>query len=457
MKVIVCGAGRVGYGIARELAQERNAVTVIDLSPELIDNVTTNLDVRGVVGHGGHPDVLARAGARDAEMIIAVTFSDEVNMVACQVAHSLFDVPTKIARIRSQSYLEPEWQDLFSRQNLPIDVIISPEVEVGRAIIRRLETPGAFDTLPFADGRVLVIGIRLDETCPVIDTPLAQLTDLFPHLQATVIGVRREERLFVPRPSDQLAAGDSAYVCVEAGHVARTLDIFGREETRARRLVIVGGGNIGIFLAQALERISGLRVRVIEADKHQAEVAAAALRRTVVLHGDGLDPAILREAGADEAEVVICLTNDDKVNVLAAALAKAEGARRSLSLFNDRRYLALKSALDVDVFVDPRATTVSTILQHVRKGRITGLHSIEDGEAEVLEGVALETSPLVGKPLGKVELSDGIAIGAIMRDDKVWMPRKDFRVEAGDRLVIFAERADVAKVEKLFRVALEFF
>ncbi len=457
MRVIVCGAGRVGFGIARELASERNAVTVVDVSPNLINQVTTSLDVRGVVGHGAHPDVLEQAGARDAEMIIAATFSDEVNMIACQVAHSIFDVPTKIARVRAQNYLDPAWQDLFSRSHLPIDVVISPEIEVGRAILRRLDTPGAFDSIPFADGRVRVLGIRLDETCPVVDTPLSQLTELFPTLKAYVIGVKRDERLFAPKATDQLWVNDDVYLAVDAEHASRTLDIFGREETKARRVVLVGGGNIGLYVAQKLESTPGVRVRMIEANKEKAEWAAEGLRKTVVLHGDGMDPEILREAGAEDAEVVVCLTNDDKVNVLSAALAKAEGAHRAVCLINDRTFIELKSALSVDVFVDPRVTTVSTILQHVRKGRITGLQSLEDGEAEIIEGVLLDTSPLAGKTIAKADLPDGITVGAVVRGDEVIIPGGDFRMMVGDRLILFAERAQIGEVERAFRVAFEYF
>ncbi len=458
MKMIVCGAGRVGFGIAKELSAERNAVTVIDQSPEEVDRITTNLDVRGVVGHAGHPDVLARAGAEDAEMIIAVTHSDEVNMVACQVAHSVFDVPTKVARIRSQAYLDPAWSDLFSRRNMPIDVVISPEIEVGRAVLRRLETPGAFDTLQFLDGRVRVLGVRVTPTCPVKNTPLSQVRELFPHLKAVVAGVRREGKLFVPELSDQVLPGDDIYIVVAADSVGRALDIFAEEEEeRARKVVIVGAGNIGVFVAQALEQASGLRVRMLESDKDRAEEAAAALRRTVVLHGDGMDPVLLREAGAADAEVVISLTNDDKVNVLSAALAKEQGARRAVCLVNNRAFHGLKPGLGIDVLVDPRATTISTILQHVRRGRITGLQFLDDGAAEIVEGVALETSPLIGRPVNDAGLGEGIVVGALLRGDALHMGDAEVKIKTGDRLVMFAEREQVAQVEKLFRVSLEYF
>lgn len=456
MQVVICGAGRVGYGIARELAQERNTVTVVDVSAELIDRLTTDLDVRGVVGHGSHPEVLERAGVGDADMIIAVTHSDEVNMVACQVAHSLFSTPTKIARVRSQSYLDMAWRDLFARQNMPIDVIISPELEVGRAILRRLETPGAFNTLPFANGQVLLLGLSLSQDSPLDNTTIRQIDELFPDLEATVVGLVRDGRLFTPKPDDLLVAGDDLYVCVARDHASRTLDIFGQDVARARRVILIGGGNVGVFVAQELER-RGVRAKIIESDKRHAESAAEELARTVVLHGDGLSREILKEAGVENAEVAISLTNDDKVNVLASVIAKREGAKRALCLINDRTYEPLQHALDIDVFIDPRTITVSTILQHVRRGRITELYSIEDGEAEALEGVALETSPLVGKPLGELNLSDGIAIGAVVRDEKVLMPHMDLTIREGDRVIVFAERDTITEVERMFRVSSAYF
>ena len=457
MRTIVVGAGRVGYGIAAELASQRSAVTVVDVSPALIEQVTTDLDVRGVVGNGAWPRVLEQAGAAEAELIIAATYADEVNMVACQVAHSVFNVPTKMARVRAQEYLDPRWRDLFSRNNVPIDVVISPEAEVARAIFRRLETPGAFDTMAFSDGKVLVLGIRLDDDCPVLATPLAQLSELFPTLKARVTAVRRDRRMFVPRKSDQLLSGDEIYIVVPADQAERALDIFGRASDRARRVVIVGAGNIGVFLAREIEKLSGVRVRIVEADKARAERAAGLLQRTVVLHGDGLDPTLLREAGVTDSELLVALTNDDKVNVLSAALGKKEGVASTLALINDPTYRALKRAFGVDIFVDPRASTISTILQHVRKGRITGLRTLAEGDGEFVEGEALDTSPLVGKPLKKVGLGDGIAAGAVVRNGETLIPSGDFEVAAGDRVVLFAQRSEIGRVEKLFRVALEYF
>lgn len=457
MKVIICGAGRVGYGIAKELADERNSVTMVDLSPELIEQASINLDVRGVVGHGSHPDVLARAGAADADLIVAVTQSDEVNMVACQIAHSLFNTPMRIARVRAQTYLEGKWEGLFSRKHLPIDITISPELEVGKAILRRLEQPGAFDSFSFADDAVHVVGVRLKPGCPVLATPLVEIYELFSHLQFKIGGLRREDRLFVPTDVDQLLDGDEVYLFCEKADVDRVVGIFGDTGDRARKVVIIGGGNIGVSVAAELEHRQGMRVRVVEADKRRAEDAAAQLGRTVVLHGDGLAPAILDEAGVPDAEIVMCLTNDDKVNVLASALAKRQGARRAICLVNEGVYHELKGPLGVDVFVDPRATTVSTVLQHVRRGRITGLQFIGDGAAEIIEGEVLDTSPLVGKSVTTSKLSDGVCVGAVVRGDEVLINDADRSIEVGDRLVLFVERAEVPRVEKLFRVALEYF
>ncbi len=457
MKVIICGAGQVGFGIAQQLAEEQNSVTVIDQEPELIQRIGDTLDVKAIVGHGAHPDVLDRAGAREVDMLIAVTFSDEINMVAAQIAHSLFNVPLKVARVRAQSYLDPVWRDLFSRDHMPIDVIISPELEVGKAVLARLANPGAFETISFANQKVKVVGLRLDENCPVVNTPLRQLSELFPDLEATVVGITRDNHTFVPKRSDQMLVGDNIYFVSSTDQVSRTVDIFGHEEKKARRVIIVGGGNIGLFVAQELEKDPTVKVKIIEANKTRAEFVADKLHRTVVLYGDGLDQNLLHEASVEDAEAIIALTNSDETNILASVIAKREGALQSLCLINNQNYSALMDTLGIDTFIDPRATTVSTILQHVRRGRIKGLHSIEQGAAEVIEAEALETSPLVGKPLRDAKLPDGISIGAVIRGDDVIRPTGDTKIETGDRVVIFAEKEFVHKVEQMFRVSLEYF
>lgn len=458
MKVVICGAGQVGYGIAERLAAEQNDVSVIDSSPKLVNAISDQLDVRGFVGNGAHPDVLAQAGADQADMIIAVTLYDEVNMVACQVAHSLFNVPTKVARVRAQSYLQGRWSNLFAREHLPIDVIISPEIEVGDMVLRRLALPGAAETVRFADDHVVMVGIVCQEDCPVVDTPLQQLTDLFPDLGAVVVGVFRGGKLFVPKSSDQLLVDDLAYVVARRDQVRRTLGIFGHEEPEANRVVIAGGGNIGLYVAKALEqRQSKTRIKVIESSRERAVGIANELKRSVILHGSALDQAILEEADVSAADTMVALTNDDEVNILSCVMAKKMGCRRNLSLLNNPSYPAFANALGIDAYISPRTVTISRILQHVRRGRIRGVHSLQNGAAEVIEAEALETSPLVGRPLRDIDLPDGIRIGAVFRSGKVLMPNGAMQIQARDRIVIFAMANRVRQVEQMFRVSLEFF
>ncbi|MTH98240.1 Trk system potassium transporter TrkA [Roseibium sp. RKSG952] len=458
MKVVICGAGQVGYGIAERLAAEQNDVSVIDSSPKLINAIGDQLDVRGFVGHGAHPDVLAQAGAREADMIVAVTLYDEVNMVACQVAHSLFNVPTKVARVRAQSYLTGQYRSLFSRENMPIDVIISPEIEVGEMVLRRLSLPGAVETVRFAEDQVVVVGIMCEEDCPVVDTPLRQLTELFPDLGAVVVGIYRNNKLFVPKSSDSIMVGDLAYVVARRDQVRRTLGIFGHEEPEANRVVIAGGGNIGLYVAKALEnRQTSTKVKMIEASRERAVSVADELKRSVILHGSALDQNILNEADVGEADTMVALTNEDEVNILASVMAKKLGCRRNLSLLNNPSYPAFANALGIDAFINPRAVTISRILQHVRRGRIRGVHSLQNGAAEIVEAEALDTSPLVGRPLRDIDLPSGIRIGAVYRQGKVLTPNGELQIQAQDRIVIFAVASRVRQVEQMFRVSLEFF
>jgi len=457
MRVIICGAGRVGYGLASRLSAENNTVTVVDLSPALIRQITTDLDVRGVVGHGSHPEILKRAGIENADMIIAVTYSDEVNMIACQVAHSLFDVPTKVARVRAQSYLAKEYNDLYSRENMPIDIIISPEIEIGRAILRRLNTPGAFNVVSFNEGRVQMLGVKIDDECPIVDTPIKQISDLFPGLHAAIVGIKRDGELFAPLPDDPLNVGDEAYFITQSEHSNRLLEIVESRDSKARHIVIIGGGNIGSYLAKELESVPGVRVRIIERSKEQAEIAAEALKRTVILNGDAMEAAIQEEAGVNNAEMVICLTNDDKTNILSAVLAKKLGADHTISLINEVSMQDMQSELGIDMVIDPRASTISSILRHVRRGRILDVYSLDQGRAEIMEGEVLETSPLAGKSLRDSGLIDGIAIGAIIHQGRVIFPTVDTVIKTGDHIVLFAEKSAMKNIEQMFRVSTDYF
>ncbi|MEO5337694.1 MAG: Trk system potassium transporter TrkA [Magnetospirillum sp. WYHS-4] len=458
MKVIVCGAGQVGFNIARQLALEGNDVTVIDQSPELIRRIGDTVDAQGIIGHASHPDVLERAGATDADMIIAVTYADEVNMVACQVAHSLFEVPTKIARIRHQSYLDPMWANLFTREHLPIDVIISPEIEVARAVVRRLRVPGAFEMISLVEDKVKLVGVRCGPACPVLRTPLRQLSQLFPDLNMVVIGILRDGKTIVPSGDDLMLAGDEVYFVVDAKQLPRAMAAFGHEESEARRVLIFGGGNIGLFLAQEIEREHpGVNIKIVEQSAKRAEEIAPLLRNAAVIHGDVLDPEILEEANVHAVETVVAVTNDDETNILSSLLVKRYGCPRVITLINKGAYEPLISSLGVDVVVSPRNITVSTVLQHVRRGRIHAVHSLRDNFGEVIEAEAMETSSLVGQPLRDVKLPDGVLVGAVVRGTEVISPRGNTVIEDKDRVVMFAAAAAVRKVEKMFAVQLEFF
>ncbi|MDP1668296.1 Trk system potassium transporter TrkA [Phaeovulum sp.] len=458
MKVIICGAGQVGWQIARHLAGERNDVTVVDVSAELVRRATDALDVQGVVGYASYPDVLERAGARDCDLIIAATHSDEVNMVTCQVAHSVFGITRKIARLRAQSYMDPAYTDLYRRDHLPIDVIISPEREVAEAALQRLSAPSTFDTESFMGGRAQLLGIALGEDCPVLNTPLRHLTDLFSTLRAIVVGVRRKGRLFAPDPGDQLFAGDQVYVFSHVEDVNRTLEIFGKATRKQERIVIVGGGNVGLVVARALEqRTDRVRAKIIEKSRAQAERAADALSRTIVLNGDGLSAALLEEADVARADAILAVTDDDKTNILVAVRAKQAGCPMAIVLVNDPTMVPLLAALDIDAYINPRATTVSSILRHIRHGRVRAIYSIGDAEAEMIEAQVLSTSPLTGRYVRDIEFPEGVLVGALMKRDKVVKPTGDTRVEEGDVIALFALTKDIPEVERLLQVSVDFF
>ncbi|MEK9671491.1 MAG: Trk system potassium transporter TrkA [Rhodospirillaceae bacterium] len=458
MKIIVCGAGQVGMNIARQLTMENHDVTIVDQVPDLVRRVSDTLDAQAVVGHASNPDVLEKAGIADADMLIAVTLTDEINMVACQVAHSLFDVPTKIARIRQQAYLEPMWAPLFSRDHLPIDVIISPEREVARAVARRLQIPGAIDMITLADGAVTLLAVRCNGDCPLVNTPLRQLTQLFPDLNIVIVGLVRDGSALVPKADDQMLPGDEAYFVVDTGQISRAMTTFGYEEREARRLLIIGGGNIGLVLAQELEReYPWVKAKIIESRKERAEEISGQLESTVVLNGDARDLEILEEANIRGTDTVVAVTNDDESNILASLLAKKFGCDRTVTLVNTSIYEQLIGSLGIDVVVSPRNITVSSILQHVRRGRIHSVHAVREDLGELIEAEALETSELVGKPIKDINLPAGVVLGAIVRDGGMLYPRGSTEIHAGDRIILFSSPEAIQKVESLFAVQLEYF
>ncbi|WP_134724421.1 Trk system potassium transporter TrkA [Paracoccus luteus] len=457
MRIIICGAGQVGWQIARQLSGEGNDIVLIDKDERLIQQANEALDVQGIVGHASHPDAMERAGARDCDLLIAATASDEVNIVACEVAHALFDVPRKIARLRAPAYLDPRYADLYRAKHLPIDVLISPEREIALATLSRLDAPTTFDTETFMDGRVRMLGLALPADCPVLHTPLRQLDQTFFGLRAVVVGVRRGTRLFAPEPGDQLMPGDQAYVVAATPDVDRTLDIFGRPSHGVRRVVIIGGGNVGVAVAQALERQGDLHVKLIERDRARAEAAADLLGRTIVLNGDGMAADLMAEAGVPQADVVLTLTQDDRTNILAAVRARQAGSRMVIALINDPSLIPLAANLGIDAQISPRAATVSTILRHVRRGRVRDVYSLGDAEAELIEAQVLAGSALAGTTVRDLKLPRGALLAAVEKAGQVLKPRPDMRLDQGDLVLIFALAGDIQEVEGLLQVSADWF
>lgn len=452
MKVIVCGAGQVGSAIARHLATEGIDVTVIDSSPEQARRADESYDVRGMVGYASHPEVLERAGARDADMLIAVTQSDEVNMVACQVAYSLFGVRRRIARLRHSGYLEQSRRGLYAADQMPIDVIISPEIEVANGIERRLRTPGAFDTVPLAEGRVQLLGIHCNTgTCPLIGRPLSDLRTLLPDADLVVLALIRNGQAIVPSGHDRLEHGDDVYVVAEATRVDPIMRFFGHEEEVARRVIIVGGGNVGLNLAKRILQSSpATALRIIEHSRGRAEFVSQELGEgAVVLHGDALDRETLIEANVRAAETIIAVTNDDETNIFASVLAKREGCSRAITLVNKASYESLLPIMGIDTVVTPNAITISSILRHVRHRSISALYALREDFGEVIEATAQVGSRLVSDSLGNVGLPSGMLIGAVVRDDEVIIPTGETLVRAGDRVIAIVTYRDLRKGEAL--------
>ncbi len=458
MRVIICGAGQVGYNIANYLSREDNDVTIIDVDAALIAQINDDLDVNGVVGYASNPDTLKAAGANDADMIIAVTMSDEVNMVACQIGHSLFSIPKKIARIREQSYLDPAWSNLFSRSHMPIDVIISPELVIANDIYQRLSVPGTTFVNTLADGKAHMVGVICLEDCPVINTPLAHLSNLFADLSFKVISILRNNKPIIPDDDEQLEVDDEAYFVVDTKHLERVLAAFGHEEKEARNIVITGGGNIGLGLANMLlERSRGVQIKMIEKSGARARYLSEQLENIIVLKGNGLDKEILEEASIDHVETYVAVTNDDESNILGSLLAKQYGCKRVITLVNNEVYTPLVGPLGIDAMVLPKSTIVATIMQHVRRGRIKGLHNLRDGFAEVIEAEVSETSSIANTSIEELNLPRDIIIGAIIREDEVLMPDPEMVIKPDDLVVILASREQVQHVEKMFSVQVDLF
>ena len=461
MNIIICGAGRVGFTIAKILSEQGHSITVIDQSSEDIQKIDDSLDVKSIVGKATYPSILEKANASDADMIIAVTRNDEINMLICQIAFSIFNVQKKIARIRSQDYLNPKFTKVYNKENLPIDVIISPEIEIAKSLQRKLEAPGALDNVTFANNKIRLLEILINETCPLQNIKLNELTKKFPKLNANIMGVIREDKFIILKKNDIVLKDDKMYVIIDASQMKDTLNAFGHNEKISNKILIIGGGNIGFNLAKNLEEsFDDARVKIIEKIKERAELIASELNNTIVINGDALDEEILMEANIDEAQTVLALTNDDEDNLMVSVLVEKlandnekSNEKRTMALINKPNYSLLQSSLKIDDFIDPRMNTVSSILKHIHKGTIENAYSILNGEYEIIEAEIIETSELINKELKNSNLPDEIRVGAILRDKEVIIPRSNFVFKKEDSVVLLAKKDFLHIVENMFRIS----
>ena len=461
MNIIICGAGRVGFTIAKQLSEQGHSITVIDQSSEDIQKIDEALDVKAIVGKATYPSILEKANATEADMIIAVTRNDEINMVICQIAFSIFNIPKKIARIRSQDYLNPKFTRVYNKENLPIDVIISPEIEIAKSIQRKLEAPGSLDSVPFADNKIRLLEILINDNCNLINIQLNELTKKHPNLDANIIGIIRDDKFLIPKKNDDIKKNDKIYVIINSSQMAETLEAFGHNEKISKKILIVGGGNIGFNLAKNLEEtLDSARVKIVEKDKDRAEFLANELNNTIVINGNGLDEEVLMEANLEEAETVLALTNDDEDNLMVSVLVekfaqdeKTIEDKRTMALINKPNYSLLQNSLKIDDLIDPRMNTVSSILKHIHKGTIETAYTIMNGEYEVIEAEIIETSELINKELKNSNLPEEIRIGAILREDEVIIPRSNFVFQKDDRVVFLAKKDSISVVENIFRIS----
>ena len=455
MNIIICGAGRVGFTIAKLLSEQNHSITIIDQSSEDIQKINDSLDVKAIVGKATSPSVLEKANTNDADMIIAVTKNDEINMLICQIAYSLFKVPKKIARIRSQEYLDPKFSTLFNKENLPIDYVISPEIEIAKSIQRKLEAPGALENVPFADNKVRLLEILINDKCPIHEIKLNDLTKKFPNLNAYILGVVRDDKFIILKKNDSLKHNDKAYVVVNSNKTQETLKVFGHNEQISNKILIIGGGNIGFNLAKNIEQsFDDARVKIIEKDKNRAELIANELNNSIVINGDGLDEDVLNEANLEDVETVIALTNDDEDNLMVSILVeKFSKDKRTMALINKPNYSLLQSSLKINDLIDPRMNTVSSILKHVHKGTIENAYTILNGEYEVIEAEIIESSELINKELKNSDLPDEIRIGSVIRGEEIILPSSNYIFQKNDIVILLSKRDQLPIVENMFRIS----
>ena len=456
MKIIILGAGQVGMSVAEVLASEANDITIVDRHPEQLRILQDHLDLRTVLGQASHPDVLQKAGAEDADLILAVTNSDETNMIACQVAYTLFHTPTKIARVRAVEYLNhPE---LFCQEALPVDVLISPEQLVTDSIQRLIETPGALQVLDFADGRVRLVAVKAFYGGPLVGHALREMSQRMPGIDTRVAAVFRHGRPIVPEGDTVIEADDEVFFIAASEHIHAVMGELRKLDKPVRRVILAGGGNIGRRLAKGLE--SHYNVKIIEHSMDGARALSEVLDNTIVLQGDAADEDLLREENIDTTDVFCAVTNDDQINILSAMLAKRMGARKVMSLINRSAYVDLVQSGIIDIAISPQQTTISSLLAHVRRGDVVVAHSLRRGAAEAIEAVAhgdSRTSKVVGRTVEQIKLPPGTTIDAVVRGDKVIIAHHDTRIEANDHVILFLiDKKHVTDVEKVFQVGVTF-
>ncbi len=457
MKIIILGAGQVGSTVARHLAKEEvNDITVVDVRENLLRDLQDRLDIRTVHGFASHPSILERAGAEDADMIIAVTDSDETNMIACQVANTLYHTPTKIARVREADYLACE--ELFKHEALPVDVLISPEQLVTDYIRRLIQYPGALQVVDFAAGRVRLVGVRAYFGGPMVGHELRTIKEHIPNVETRVAAIYRKGQPIIPEGDTVIEVDDEVFFIAARKNIRVVISELRKLDRPARKVIIAGGGNIGMRLAASLEKRN--QVKLIERSPERAQVIAERLRDTLVLTGDAADEDLLREESIEETDVFCAVTNDEEANILSAMVARQMGATKVMALINRPKYAELAEDGLVDIAISPQQVTIGTLLAHIRRGDVTTVHSLRRGAAEAMEAVAhgdKETSKVVGRSIAEIELPKGTTIGAVVRGDDVMMAHHDIVIEADDHLILFlVDKKHIAEIERLFEVSVAF-
>jgi len=455
MNVLILGAGEVGFNIAQRLAMEGNNVVVVDTDPERLSRVADTMDVQTILGHAAHPSVLEQAGAKGADLLIAATMNDEVNMVACQIAHSLFKVPTKMARIRNQEYVDAT--KLFGRENLPIDRIISPEREAAMAVLKRVQVASALDAQDFADNRVQLLGLKVPPKGVLAGLKLTEMKEVMGNVPMYVVALGRGGKWKIPNGSSMILAGDKIYVAIEKRQLNAFMTRVGLEGQRQHHnIMMVGGGNVGYIVAQELEK-AGVFLKIIEHNKARAKWLADHLKTSIVISGDALDRELLEEENIHEMDALLALTNDDESNILASLIAKKYKVSHIVTLVNRHIYTDLVQQIGLDVTVSPRLTTVASILRHIRKGRVLGISSLGDGSLEVIEAEALETCDVIGIPIKDIPFPPNVVVAALVRGEDVIIPDGDTLIQPHDHVLMVASSPSTQAVERMFEVHLEFF